>query len=352
MNIQDITRQIKRNCDISDAQNWGYYSICGLLMRMRELYQHEHALMPWSPVSSNNVSDWISERENLWHELEDKSLEEIVIEGKNYNPFDSADLNKLLEPFGYVYGGGFGTFNKPQFFLGRLQEKREIYDYMVHSVGTELCRDLSLDPALLQGRCIYVRQDAIVTIFWDRFQTMTSGRCESLIEEVFRRYGVTKNAVLSEEFILGIDRITHAAADLFVHHEIGEAFEDELSEEWFGIITSVCDKFCELYLRGMKDIMADTSGMGSLRRIVQEEDENLLFLYVAMLDGIRKDLFPDIRKAFGEYRHTKKWQVIEEARQCGYKRAAEMKYAVIAYWREGGTPGGLQVLIRDRVGNR
>ena len=30
---------IKYNCDVSDAQFWGYFSICGLLMRYRDLFR-------------------------------------------------------------------------------------------------------------------------------------------------------------------------------------------------------------------------------------------------------------------------------------------------------------------------
>ncbi len=350
MNIQDIIRQIKHNCNVSDAQNWGYYSICGLLMRMRELFQHEHAFMPWDPVSSHDVSQWISGRESLWKELEDTPLTEIVFEGKTYDPFDSTGLNKILEPLGFVYGSGLGTFGKPQFFLGQLQEKREIYDYMVHAVGIELCRDLSLDPALLQGRCIYVRHDAIVTILWDRFQAMTSRQCGSLFEEVFSRYGIAKDAEISEIFLRKMEGIIHAATDLFILHEIGEAFEDEPSEEWLRIIADVGDKFCELYLRGLKDVIADTSGMGPLRKIIKEEDENLLALYVALLDGIRKDLFPAIIPAFREFRDTNKWDVIEQARQHGYRKAADIRNDIMAYWGQGGNVTGLRERIRSRLG--
>jgi hypothetical protein len=349
MDITDIIRQIKRNCDISDAHHWGFYSICGLLMRMRELFQHEHSLLPWDPVPSEDVSRWISEREALWYDLEGQTLNEIVVEGRRYDPFDVDGLNRLLEPLGYVYGSGFGTFNKPQFFLGRLHEKREIYDYVIHSVGTELCRDISLDPALLQGRCIYIRHDALVEIFWDRFQAMKSRQCGSLLEEVFCRFGIVKETEQSEDLFRSIEQIVHTASDLFVLHEIGEAFEDDYSEEWLGIIGSGCDKYGELYLRGTKDLIADTSVMGPLRTIVREQDENLLFLYVVLLDGIRKSLFPEITDSFREYRDTKQWQVIEEARKQGYKKSSDLRNMVIKNWREKSDTAGLSALLRKYV---
>jgi len=35
MDIKKLIDQIKFNCNLSDARFWGYYSICGLLLRMR-----------------------------------------------------------------------------------------------------------------------------------------------------------------------------------------------------------------------------------------------------------------------------------------------------------------------------
>jgi len=350
MDIQEISRQIKQNCDISDAQYWGFHSICGLLMRLRELFQHEHTCRPWDPAPPEDVSRWITAREALWQDLEGQSLKEIVIEGRKYDPFDVDGLNSILGPLGYVYGSGFGTFNKPQFFLGRLHERREVYDYVIHSVGEELCRDLSLHPALLQGRCIYIRHDALVMLIWDRFQAIKSRQCGSVLEEVFRRYGIGREAEPSEGLFLSLEKIIQAASDLFILHEIGEAFEDDLADEWLDIIGRGCDKYSELYLRGTKDLIADTSDMGPLRTIFREENENLLLLYVALLDGIRKDLFPEMMDAFREFRETQEWSLIEDARKAGYRKAVDLRNTVISYWRDKADIAGLPAILRDYIG--
>ena len=34
--IDTFIKQVKLNCNVSDAKFWGYYSICGVLMRYRE----------------------------------------------------------------------------------------------------------------------------------------------------------------------------------------------------------------------------------------------------------------------------------------------------------------------------
>ena len=38
---------IRHNCDISDARDNGIYSICNLVLKLRNLYKWEHAIEPW-----------------------------------------------------------------------------------------------------------------------------------------------------------------------------------------------------------------------------------------------------------------------------------------------------------------
>jgi hypothetical protein len=44
---ETLHKDIKFNCDVSDARFWGYFSICGLLMRYRDLYRSEQGLEPY-----------------------------------------------------------------------------------------------------------------------------------------------------------------------------------------------------------------------------------------------------------------------------------------------------------------
>ena len=47
LQIDDITDQVLENCNIADAQHAGLYSICGLALRLRDLYKWENRLDPW-----------------------------------------------------------------------------------------------------------------------------------------------------------------------------------------------------------------------------------------------------------------------------------------------------------------
>jgi hypothetical protein len=336
MDLEGLIRQVKHNCTISDARFWGYYSVCGLLMRMRELYLNEHSLMPWDNAPADAVSRWLSGREAQWGVLEDERLHEIEVGGRLYDPFDADALNLLLRGSKLVYGSGYAMFNKPTFFVGELIESRELLDYRVCFTGHELCRDLSAYAAMLQGRCIYVRHDVIKAIIFDRFQTMRARRYGGVAEEMFRYYGIRKTDVLSHDLIGSFGDMAAAIAEIFVRHEVGEAYEDDGSEEWAEVLLSCNDKHSELYLRGVKDLIADTSNMGPLRAITAAGDRPLLYAYMALLDGLRKELFPMIGNAFQRFVETGEWVAIEGARERGYEKAKGWRESVLRLWNDGG----------------
>jgi hypothetical protein len=45
--LDRLIRQVRRNCDISDARHAGMFFICGLTLRLRDLFKWEKGLSPW-----------------------------------------------------------------------------------------------------------------------------------------------------------------------------------------------------------------------------------------------------------------------------------------------------------------
>ncbi|MEJ2697994.1 MAG: hypothetical protein P8013_15280 [Candidatus Sulfobium sp.] len=334
MDLEHFIGQVKLNCIISDSKAWGNFSVCGLLMRMRELYLNEYSLPPWEKVRLEEVTAWIQEREKQWRDLESEELREIVVDRVSYDPFDVNGLNALLKDSGLIYGSGFGIMGKPSFFVARLTRARELYDYCVYYMGQELCRDLAATPAMLQGRCIYLRLDVLRSMLWDKFQSLKSGRYRDAIEDMFLQFGISRSDTVSDGFADGIDRIGRRVSDLFVLHEVGEAVEDDHWEEWREILGGGLDKNTELYLRGVKDLLADTSDMGPLKAIIKAKDGYLLTAYAAFLDGIRKEIFPGFADAFSQFAGSGEWSFIEKAMIDAYEKARDLREEIVALWRE------------------
>jgi len=334
IDIEKLKEQVKLNCVISDARFWGYYSICGLLMRLRELYRSEKNLMPWDGTPKEGISEWIAATEAQWKSLEHEHFRPIEIGGDSYGPFDVDGLNALLNREGFVYGGGYGRFNKPTFFLAALEKKRELYDYSVYYSGKELCRDLSTSAAMLQGRCIFMRTEALKTLLWDKFRELQGRRFGGLLKEAFSSCGIQGSEPL-EEIDERIGTLSSEVSELLVLHETGEAFEDDNSEEWLQILNENTDRAAEFYVRGVKDLLADTSDKGPLKYIVGERKKALLNFHMAFLDGIRKELFPEIVDAFQRFSDSGDWSLLEEARRAGYRRAEELRAHILGLWKRG-----------------
>jgi hypothetical protein len=334
MDIENLRRQIKRNCDISDARYWGYYSICGMLMRLRELYRSEHSLMPWESIPKEEIGDWITSREDLWSDLEDDDIQPIEMKGNYYNPYDIEGLNLYLNKEGLVYGGGYGRFNKPTFFLSVLNRKGELHGHQIYYVGKELCRDLSTSSAMLSQKYIFIRMKPLETLLWEKFQELRSRKTKGALGNAFSFYEIHDSDIPSEELNRKIESLSSHVSDVLLHHELGEAHENEDAEEWFSILSINNDRWADYYLRGIQDLLADTSIVGTLQAIIAKKEPALLYFYIALLDAIRKELCPELMMAFQNFIEKGAWSFIEEMRSIGYGRAHKLKRAVIGIWKK------------------
>jgi hypothetical protein len=123
--INDITDQVLDNCNIADARHAGLYSICGLALRLRDLYKWENRLDPWIENDPSEVLKWIGDKEETWEKLVEKDFGDITLLGNQFDPFDVKGINAILEPHGYIYGGGYARGLKPSFFLAAIEDKKE-----------------------------------------------------------------------------------------------------------------------------------------------------------------------------------------------------------------------------------
>ena len=69
---QEIASQVLENCSISDSRHAGLYSICGLALRLRDLYKWEKGLDPWVEKDSSEILEWIGKKEEKWEDLADR----------------------------------------------------------------------------------------------------------------------------------------------------------------------------------------------------------------------------------------------------------------------------------------
>ncbi|UCD77225.1 MAG: hypothetical protein JSW26_17580 [Desulfobacterales bacterium] len=332
-NINEITRRVLHNCDISDAHHAGMYSICGLALRLRDLYKWEQGLPPWEERESAEVLEWIEAKENKWDTYADTDFWDISINGKKFDPFDTVGINSVLEPHNFLYGAGYARSLKPTFFLAAIEEKSIIDGTPTYTLGREAARDLLTIPALSQDDCVLLRQESARLFLWDSiFYIKKSAR--PALNFALDRCGIKdqqpKALRRSLADILAVQKAT------YIYHEIGELKETVFDRAlWREIIAAFPYSPVEYLARAVKDLLADTNDFGTLHHIVRERKTAALAFYVAFLDGLVKEFFPELPTAFEDFTETNDWSTIEQALSSGYKTAAQHAGLIMNLYREG-----------------
>jgi hypothetical protein len=69
----------------------------------------------------------------------------------------------------------------------------------------------------------------------------------------------------------------------------------------------------EFVCRAVKDVLADTHPGGLLDHIISQEKASSLALYLCFLDGLRAELFGEIRPAWNSFLERRDWQQVRRA---------------------------------------
>jgi len=341
-----LLKEIKFNCDVSDARFWGYFSICGLLMRYRDLYRSERGLEPWSRIGREEIAAWIERKESRWTDLEGQGFRDLTIGGEHYDAFDVDRINPALEGDGYVYGAGYGMYLKPTFFLARAKSVAEVVGHRVYTTGQEVVRDLFTAPAMLQGRSIFLRLEPLKAILWDKFAELKPGR-PTATTDAFEAYGLKPCQTVDDACKDTLDRMVVDYAGVLLHHELAES--REAVSQWKDILTLAGDRKAEHYLRAVQDLVADTSDSGPLKLIVDRKDRGALSLAIGFMEGYRRLLFPDIREAYQRRPGDVNWREIDDVRRKAFNRFHGLRQTVLALYNSGGPEAfsrGLQEMMQ------
>jgi len=344
VNNHEIIRfqqQVQHNCDISDARYGGVYSLCGFLLRLRDLYKWEHHLPPWQEPEPADLLDWIDRREQRWEKLTACEFQLLTIGAETFDPFDSAAINLRLRPLGLIYGSGYAAAMKPSFFLARLIDSRRSGELQIDLVDRELARDLFMAPAMRQGPQIYARRSAMLFAIWDQIMEMRPSARDALFFAL-AQYNLDASQVRSHPTELGpqLLRVAELELNTWVHHEIGEAREDVFQGyEWQEIVASYPDSPIELFARVVKDILADSHAEGLLGHIIEHRKSSSLGFYVSFMRPFTRLLFPGVVDAFKEFRVSGDWGIVEAARLKVYARTQARAMALIDLHRQGRRKG-------------
>jgi hypothetical protein len=333
MDFEGLKEQIKYNCNVSDAKFWGYYSICGLLLRMRELYRSEKGMEFYETIAMEEISPWIGERDVLWNEMEKAELRNIEIGRNSFSPFDVDDINNILADKYFIYGAGFGRHMKPNFFLAQMiDEVRSEDHYDMYIVGKEYVRDIDTVPAMVQGRDIFVRKQRVKGLLWEKYFEMRSKKYAGLLDYAFRHFDIERTEEPLKDIDERIDAAVEKVTEMIILHEIGEVMEDRDVNGWLELLGTFNGTKEEFILRAVKDVLADCSDHGPLQALIKNRDEGMLGFYAALLTGLHKIVFPEMMNALQEFVENKNWDSIDVIRAEGYARFLRYRETIMDAW--------------------
>lgn len=309
--IENLTRQVRRNSDISDARHAGLYSICGLAMRLRDLYKWEHRLPPWKEGDAAHVLEWIGEKEALWETLLDAEYEPLLFNGQRTDPFATRAINSKLRQRHLFFGAGYAHSLKPTFLLAKIKKNEKVKGHTVWQLGQEFARDLLTLPAFSQDGQIVLRSEAGRMYLWDQMAYINkSGRWP--LEFAARACGLPDCS--RQTLQRHLDTIWKIQKRLYIRHEVGELEEDEFDvDRWRQMLADYPHTPVELLIRSLKDQLADTGPNGALSDLIHHQNKAGLGLYLAFGATFARQLTHPLICAFDAFAHDPNWRHITDA---------------------------------------
>lgn len=350
MDIERLKRQILYNCDVTDARHSGIYSVCGLVMRLRDLYKWERGLPPWQEGASADVLEWIGDKENHWEGLMEADYVPLPVNGHSLDAFDTDAVNQSLKTMNLYYGAGYAHSLKPTFFLAEINDRLIVDGREVWVLGTEHARDLLTLPAFSQGDQVVLRTEAGRMYLWDQILYMSnSGR--RALDYALDAFGFKEQG--HETIQRHFDDIWDVQKAIYIRHEVGEIEDQSFDRNiWQEMLADYPHTAVELFIRTLKDLLADTSPKGTLAHLINYQNRAGLGLYMAFGNGITRMLTKDLVCAFDAFTTDAHWDRITEATKNIRDQVKNHTRWVVDVYGQNRTPEKLkyaQEVIENRM---
>ncbi len=311
-NLPQVASVVQRNCDISDARYAGDYGLCTFLLKMREYYRWENELPFARSLPKDELGEWLKTREEVWDRLQTDAFAPLPLGCGGLDPFDADGANIELLPYGCVYSAGYGRFQKPMFFLGRLLRVEERAGFTILISSCEYARELAAPPAMLQGRTIFVRLESVRRYLWEKIEEWQWRKQDNAMARALASYDFIADTEAA------LQRMADNEMEAMILHEVGEAMAGELvGEAWRDMALSLARTRNEPTVRAVRDLLADC--LSTLPSLLECANLPALHFHFATFDAPRRQLFPQALDAYEHFLRygdlDRLWQVVREGKE-------------------------------------
>ena len=290
---RQLALSVQHNCNISDARHAGNYTMCVYLLKMREYFRWEMEQDFGSSLTREDVGKWLSEREQLWSDIENQDYAHLDINGELFDPFHSHPINSKLLEHGLIYSAGIGVKSKPHFFLADLVRHQQHNGYDIYISAREYARDLTSPPAMSQDRTIYIRRESFKRMIWEKVEQWRWSKPRNAMAHAMACYDF--DADLQQ----ALDEMTDNEIESAILHEIGEIKAGQLLHGWQGMVSQLMFTQAEIMARAVRDHLADA--LSTLPILLQKRQRASIHFYMANLTSMRKHLFPALVEAYNDW---------------------------------------------------
>ena len=296
---QHLVQQVQHNCDISDARHAGNYTLCIYLLKMREYYRWIHALDFSDNLETEQMSQWLREKEDVWDRVVDEPFQPISIAQRAYDAFDTKSINHQLSSRqeALFYHAGIGQKAAQHFFLAKLLNTYTDAKTQISITGEEYARDLTAPPAMSTRGEIIVRQESLRRLCWERYQEWHWNQLDNPMGTALAYYPFQDS--IEQALNLMVDTEQHT----LIQHELGEMqITTQYGTSWSPMMMKLLGTKAELLARSVRDHLADC--LRTLPFLIAHEKAAALHFYFANLTHMRKQLFPSAMSAYQHWSET------------------------------------------------
>lgn len=311
--IRQIIETVQHNCHIADARHAGDYTLCVYLLKMREMYRWEQGIDFKTLLTTDDVGDWLTQREGVWDQVEEQDYKLLEINGKAHDPFDNDLINALLDQHDLVYNAGLGIRCRPHFFVAEREETISRDGYTIYISGREYARDMAAPGAMAQKDKIFIRRESLRRVIWEILDDARVNGLDNPLTRAMAFYPFDQDSQQA------LDQITEAEIPYVIQHEIGEVKAGRLlGDDWDDMLSKLGRTKAEIMLRAVRDHLADS--MTTLPALVADNKPAAIHFYFGNMTAMRKHLAPDMVEAYERWHEMSDLGALERLADVSFQR--------------------------------